>query len=86
MFIKAMNEIIADIIVKLKHISSGPLYIDVPTITSEHSSSESNFEVKLKDKIYPYNQSFEKQEEELIELKLKHHDELRKFSSGPIQN
>ena len=60
MFIKAMNEIIADIIVKLKHISSGPIYIDVPTITSEHPSSESNFEVKLQAKIYPCNQSSEK--------------------------
>ena len=56
MFIKAMNEIIAAILLKLRKISSGPIYIDVLTITSEHPSSESNFEIKLQAKIYPSNQ------------------------------
>ena len=56
------------------------------TVNSEHSYSEDNFERKFHDKISPSNQSFEKQEEKLIDSKEEHHDELRKFSSGPIQN
>ena len=56
------------------------------TITSEHPSFEDHFERKFQAKISPPDQIFEKQEEELIEFKGKHHDELGKFSSGPIQN
>ena len=36
---------------------------EVLTITSEHPSSEYNFEVKFQDKISPFNQSFEQPEE-----------------------
>ena len=56
------------------------------TVNSEHPYSEDNFERKFHDKISPSNQSFEKQEEKLIDSKEEHHDELRKISSGPIQN
>ena len=55
-------------------------------ITSEHPFSVNNFERKFQAKISPSDQIFEEQEEHLIEFKGKHHDELRKFSSGPIQN
>ena len=41
----------------------------VLTLTSEPPSLEDHFETKLKAKIYPNNWNFEKQEEELIELK-----------------
>ena len=41
---------------------------------------------KFQAKISPFDQNFEKQEEEMVDLKLNHHYELRKFSSGPIQN
>ena len=55
-------------------------------INSEHAYSEDNFETNLQARIYPYNQSFEKQEEELIEFNEEHHDELIKSSSVPIQH
>ena len=41
---------------------------------------------KFQDNIYPSDQSVEKKEEEFIEFKGEHHDALRKYSSGPIQN
>ena len=56
------------------------------TINSEHPSSEDHFESKFQYKISPSDQSFEKQEQELIEFKEEQYDELRKFSSGPIKN
>ena len=56
------------------------------TITSEYISYEDHFERKPQANISPFDQSFEKQEEQLIEFKEKHHDELIKFSSRPIQN
>ena len=56
------------------------------TVNSEHSYSKDHFESKFQDKISPSEQSIDKPEEELIDLKEEHHDELRNFSSGPIQN
>ena len=56
------------------------------TITSEHPSSEDHFEGKFQANISPYDKKLGKKEGELIELKEEHHDELRKFSSGHIQN
>ena len=44
------------------------------TINSEHTSSEDQFEKKYQTKIPPSDQSFEKQEEELIEFKEEHYD------------
>ena len=55
-------------------------------ITSEHSYYEANFERKFQDEISPLDKSSEKQEEELIDFKEKHNDELRNFSSEFIQN
>ena len=55
------------------------------TVNSEHSYSKDHFESKFQDKISPSEQSIDKPEEELIDLKEEHHDELRKFSSVPIQ-
>ena len=55
-------------------------------ITSEHTYYEDNSESKFQAKIYPYDKSFEKQEDELKEFREKHHDELTKFSSEKIQN
>ena len=49
-------------------------------LSSKHCKS------KLKPKISLSDQSFENQEEELIRFKEEHHDELRRFLSGPIQN
>ena len=56
------------------------------TIKSEHPSSADYFERKFQANISTSDQSYEKKEEELIYFKEEHHDELRKFSSGPIQN
>ena len=56
------------------------------TINYEHPSSADNFDSKSQTKISPSDQSFEKQEEEWIEFKEWHHDELRRFSSVIIQN
>ena len=56
------------------------------TLTSENPPSKNHFERKFRAKISPYDQIFEEQEKQLIELKEEHYDELRKFSSGPIQN
>ena len=42
---------------------------EVLTITSEHPYSENHFEKKIQYNISPSDQSFEKQEEELIEFK-----------------
>ena len=47
-----------------EHIQNG-----VITINSEHPSSEYHFERKLQVNISPSDQTFEKQEEELIEFK-----------------
>ena len=41
--------------------------------------STETFKSKFKHKIYPSDQSFEKQEEELIEFKEEHYDGLRTF-------
>ena len=71
---------------ELIKFSSGPIQNEVLTINSEHPSSADHFERKYQAKIYPYDQSFEKQEEELIEFKEEHHDELKTFSSVLIQN
>ena len=46
--------------------SSVPIQNDLPTITSDHPSSEHECEIKIHAKTSPYNQSFEKQEEELM--------------------
>ena len=59
---------------------------EVLAITSEPPFSEDHFETKFQTNITPYDQTFEKKEEELIEFKEEYHDELRKFPSGPIQN
>ena len=55
-------------------------------INYEHTSSEDSFGRKYQANISPSDQSFEKHEEELIELKEEHHYNLRNISSGPIQN
>ena len=49
--------------------SSEHIENDVLTIASEPPSSEDQFETKFQAKIYPYDQSFEKEEEELIYYK-----------------
>ena len=56
------------------------------TIKSEHPSSTDHFERKFQAKISPYDQSFEKQEEGLLEIKDEYQSELRKFSSVLIQD
>ena len=43
--------------------SSGTIQNEVLTLTSEHPSSEDQFESKSQEKISPYNQGFEKPEE-----------------------
>ena len=58
--------------------SSGPIQNEVLTIISEHPSSSKPTLIHLI--------KLKKQEEELIKFKEEHHDELRKFSSGPIHN
>ena len=70
----------------MRKLSSGPIQNEVLTINSEHPYSEYPFERKSQTKFHSSDQSFEKQEEEFIEFKEEHHDELRNFSSGPIQN
>ena len=54
--------------------SSEHIQNEVFTITYEHKCSKDNFEIKSQAKTYPSYQSFEKQEEELIEFKGNHHD------------
>ena len=49
------------------------------TVTSENEFFDHYLKSKFQDKIYSYDQGFEKHEEKLIEFKGKHHDELRKF-------
>ena len=51
------------------------------TLTSEHPYYADKFESKLQANISTSDQSIWKQEEESIEFKEEHHDELRKFSS-----
>ena len=63
-----------------------PIQNEVLTINYEHPSSEDQFERKFQDKIYPSDNSFEKQEEEFTEFKEEHHDELRNVSSVLIIN
>ena len=53
----------------LKKSSSEPIKNEVLTITSEHPSSEDQFERKFQAKVSTYDQIFEKQEEELKEFK-----------------
>ena len=53
--------------------------------SSEHIQNKAITLRQFKAKIYPSDQKFEKQEEELIEFKDEQHDELRKFSSGIIK-
>ena len=55
-------------------------------ITSEHLSSDDYFERKFQANISPSDQIFEKQEEELIEFKVKQHMESNMLSSEHIQN
>ena len=54
------------------------------TINSEHQYSDIHFESIFKDNISTFDQNFEKQKVELKDFKEEHHDELKKFSSGPI--
>ena len=63
--------------------SSGPIQNEVLNINSEYPSSEYYFESKSQDKIYPSDQSCEKQEEQFIYFKKEHHDEFRKFHQDP---
>ena len=56
------------------------------TITSEHLSYEYNFERKYQDNIYPYNQSFEQPEEELIYFKGEQKMEPKTISSENVKN
>ena len=65
-----------------EHIKNKVLII----ITCENQSSRYHFESKFQARISLSDQSFENQEKELIEFKLKHQDELRNLSSGPIKN
>ena len=55
------------------------------TINSENSSSIDHFESKYQANISPSDQNFEKQEEEVIEFKQEHHDELRIFYQYPFK-
>ena len=55
------------------------------TIKYEHPSSEYHFERKLQANIYPSDQ-LKKKLRRIDKVQRKYHDELRKFSSGPIQN
>ena len=48
---------------KLIKFSSGPIQNEVLAITSEHPSSEDDFERKFQDKIPPSNKSFEQPED-----------------------
>ena len=50
----------------MRKSSSGPIKNEVLTLTSEHPSSADHFERKPQDKISPYDQIFEKEEEEFI--------------------
>ena len=54
---------------------------EVRTLTSEHLSSGYSFKIKLQVNRSPYNQTFEKREEELIGLKGKQHTESNMLSS-----
>ena len=66
--------------------SSEHIQNEALAITSEYISYKKYLKSKFQAKISPSDQSFEKKEEELIEFEEKHDDELRKFSSGRIQN
>ena len=61
----------------LRNSSPGPIKNEVLTLSSEHPYFEDHFESKFQYKISASDQSFEKQEEELIEFKEEHHDALR---------
>ena len=54
-------------------------------LTSEHTTSENHLERKFQYTISLSEQILEKPEEELIDLKEEHQDELRNFSSVTIQ-
>ena len=64
---------------ELNFFISGPIQNDVLTITSGNPSCKICLEIKPQSKIYLSDQSFEKQEKELIKFMEKYHDELRKF-------
>ena len=53
---------------ELRKYSSGPIQNEVLTIISEHPYPEDQFERTFQAKIYPSDQSSEKQEECIIEL------------------
>ena len=55
------------------------------TINSEHPSFADHFGKKFQDNIYPSDQSYKKQEEELIEFKEEHHDALRNIHQDPLK-
>ena len=50
---------------------------EVLTLTSKSSSSEDQFETKLKTKFDKYDKGFEQQQQELMDLKVKHHQESK---------
>ena len=54
---------------ELRKSSSGPIQNELLTLTSENPSYEDHSERKFQNNISPSDQSFEKQEEELIEFK-----------------
>ena len=56
------------------------------TITCDHPYYKNHSERKLQANIYPSDQIFKKEQEELIEFNEKQNDKLRKFSSEHIQN
>ena len=66
--------------------SSGPIQNEVSTVTSEHKISEHDYERKLETRISPYSQSFENQEEQLIEFKGEQQMEKKYFSPEHIEN
>ena len=66
--------------------SSEHIQNKVLTITSEHPSSEDHFERKFQAKIYPSDQSDEKQEEKLIQFKGKNKQNQNMFSSENTKN
>ena len=70
---------------KLRKFSSGPIQNEVLNISYEHPSSAYHFERKYQAKISPSDQSFENEEEELMEFKEYHNDELRSFHRDSLK-
>ena len=57
------------------------------TLTSEQSYCEYHLDSKFQANISPSDNVFKNNQKNIyVEFKGKHHDELRKFSSGTIQN